>query len=293
MSAREGEQAISTICGFCHTNCGMLAYVQAGRLDRVRGNPQHPANSGHLCPKGLAAGEVVYSPQRLKMPLKRVGNTFQEISWDEALEMMANRLLEIKAKHGARALLHCSGAPVTEESRDAFTQLMAAYGSPNRTSPGHLCSIPRRIALDLVYGGRSDCDYSQAKLLLVWGANPIDAMRPAEDVAYGRFDRVLPEAKKRGARIIAIDPRYTPTAALADEWVPIRLGTDAALELAMLNVIIGEGLYDAGFVKEWTVGFSKLREHVQPFTPEWAEPRTGIPAAKIGELARLYATTKP
>jgi len=293
MSSRPGGEAIPTICGFCHTNCGMIAHVQDGKLQRVRGNPDHPANSGHLCVKGLASPEVVNSPYRLKTPLKRVGGELKEVSWDEALSFMADRLQEVKSLHGARALVQCGGAPVTEENRDGFAQLMGAYGSPNRTGPGHMCSQPRKIAFSLVFGHRPECDYAKTRLIIVWGANPAGSMRPAEATAYGRFDRVLPDARERGARIIVIDPVRSPTVAGDDEWVPIQPGTDAALGLAMLHVIIGEDLYDREFVKDWTAGFPQLAEHVRTLTPEWAEPLTGVPAGKIRELSRAYATTSP
>ncbi len=292
-SNEHGERLVPTICGFCHTNCGMIAHVSGGKLKKVRGNPDHPANGGHLCVKGFASPEVVHSPHRLTSPLMRTEGGFKAVSWDEALGFMADRLLDIRSRHGARALFQCGGAPVTEEARDGFAQLMAAYGSPNRTGSGHLCSQPRKIALGLVFGRRPECDYAQANLIMVWAANPLGSMRPSEATAYGRFHQVLPEAKKRGCRIIVIDPVRSPTADLADEWVPIYPGTDAALGLAMLNVIIGEGLYDQGFVDEWTTGFPELRDHVRTLSPEWAEPLTGVPAGKIRELAMTYATTRP
>lgn len=282
----------STICGLCHTNCGMKITVKNGRIDKVKGDPDHPANSGALCVKGAAVKELVYAPERLTHPLRKTRGGFKKISWEEALDRIAHKLSEIKDQYGPHTLLRYGGAPVTEAARDAFIQLTAAYGSPNYASPGHLCSQPRRLALDLVYGGRTDPDYQHTDCMLIWAANPTDSMRPAERFAYGRFNQVIPEAKKRGATIIVIDPRRIKTARGADMFVQIRPGTDAALALAMLNVIITEDLYDKEFVEKWTVGFAELTEHVRTATPEWAEKITGVPAKTIEKLSRTYAGAK-
>lgn len=287
------SRGVTTVCGLCHTNCGLRVIVKNGKIDRVRGNPDHPANSGALCIKGVAVKELVYAPDRLQHPLAKTRGGFKRISWDEALNRIADKLTEIRQKHGGHTLVRYGGAPVTEAVRDAFLQLLAACGSNNYTSPGHLCSQPRKLGLNLVYGGRTDPDYPNTGCMVIWGANPTASMRPAERLTYGRFNRVIPNARKRGAQLIVIDPRRTSIARQADLFVQIKPGTDAALALALLHVVIAEKLYDREFVENWTVGFQELAEHVRPATPAWAEKITGVGAETIEKLARIYAGSKP
>ncbi|MFC1866936.1 molybdopterin-dependent oxidoreductase [Thermodesulfobacteriota bacterium] len=288
------EKAIPTACGFCHHRCGIIAYVSNGVIRRIKANPNHLATKGDICPKGVAAGGVVHSPDRLKYPLRRTKSGFQRISWDEALDIMATRLLEIKAKYGAEALIKYEGNPVTEAVRDGFSQLVAAYGSSNFINPGHLCHTSRHIAFSTVYGGKGNPDYNNSRCILVWGSNPADSRQWGDmGASYGRCTRLIPEAKRRGAKLIVIDPRRTKLVDMADKWLVIEPGRDDALALAMLNVIVKERLYDAEFVDKWTVGFGRLVEHVERFTPEWAEKITKLKASDIRKVARLYATTKP
>jgi len=286
-------RTVTTVCGLCHTNCGLSVSVKNGKIDKVRGNPDHPANSGALCIKGAALKELVYAPERLQYPLAKTRGGFKRISWDEALNRIAEKLTEIRQKHGGHTLVRCGGAPVTEAVRDAFVQFLAACGSNNYTSPSHLCSQPRRLGLNLVYGGRTDPDYPNTRCMLMWGANPTASMRPAERLTYGRFNGAIPDARKRGAHLIVIDPRRTRTAREADLFLQIKPGTDAALGLAMLHVIIAEQLYDREFVENWTIGFNRLAAHVQPTSPGWAAKITGVAAEAIAKAARLYAGTKP
>ena len=286
------ERAVPTICGFCHTNCGITAYVSDGVLRRIKADPDHPASRGDMCPKAVAAPKVVYSPDRLEYPLRRTSKGFQKISWDEALDIIASRLLEIKEKYGAESLVLCLGAPVTQSARDGFIQLLAAYGSMNITGPGHLCHVPREIAFRSVYGGMTEPDFKNSRCIVIWGSNPEDSRRFGE-AAHGRYSRLIPDARSQGAKIIVIDPRRIGLVGLADKWLQIAPGRDDALALAMLNVIIEEELYDREFVEEWTLGFEQLGEHVKRFTPEWAQDITKLRADDIREVARMYATTRP
>jgi len=253
--AQLGEKAIPTICAFCHTYCGTIAYVSNGVLRRIKADPGHPASGGDMCPKGAAAKQVVYSPDRLKYPLRKTSSGFERISWDEALDMVATRLLEIKEKYGAETLFRCSGAPVTQAARDGFVQLMNAYGSVNRVGVGHICHAPRDVAFRTVYGGMAQPDYKNTRCIVVWGSNLADSRGFGDEVAYGKFSRLIQEAKRRGAKLIVIDPRHINLVDIADKWLPIEPGRDDALALAMLNVIVGEELYDKEFVDQWTVGF--------------------------------------
>lgn len=291
------EKEVATLCGFCHAGCGTIAHVTDGVLGRVRGDPNHPASGGYICPKGANARQVVYAPDRLVHPLRKTSSGFKQVSWNEALDVVSTRLMEIRSKYGGEVLVRCSGAPVTEMARDAFIQLLTSYGSANWTGASHLCHVPRTMAFETVYGRMSQPDYRNTKCIIVWGANPSESRRYGDaeggDSNYGKIFQVFPEAKKRGAKLIVIDPRRIDLAGKADKYLPIEPGTDDALALAMLNVIVGEKLYHKEFVSKWTVGFDQLTEHVKKFTPEWAQPITKLPAADIREVARTYATTKP
>jgi anaerobic selenocysteine-containing dehydrogenase len=231
----------------------------------------------------------VYSPQRLRYPLKRVGEKgegkFERITWDEALEIIASKLTELKEKYGPESLAILS--PARRTYSDYLYRFLMAHGSPNYGHSG-ICHVQKSFGLAYTLGtGRLMEDYERANLIIIWGQNPVYAGAPR-----GALKRIL-DARERGARLIVIKPEMQPDAAKADIWVPIRPGTDGALALGMLNVIINERLYDTDFVSKWCYGFDKLVPHIQKYTPDWAAPITGLPADQIREVARLYATTKP
>jgi anaerobic selenocysteine-containing dehydrogenase len=293
------DKTVRSICGGCHNNCGILVYVLDGVIIYIEGDPNHPFNRGTLCPKGLAMLDTAYSPYRIKRPMKRVGERgegkWQEITWDAALDMMAAKLIEIKTKYGAHTLLHSYGAPVMNVVRNAFFEFCARYGTPNTAVVNSVCYVPRVVALANTYGFRDEEDYKHTKLIVNWGANPFASMRPGSYMCYdckGYLSPIL-DAKDRGVKLIVIDPVYSETASKADKWIPLRPGTDGALALAMISVIVKENLYDADFVRKWTSGFNELAAMVNETTPEWASKITGIPTDVICSLARQYATTKP
>lgn len=295
---KSSEKEIRTICGFCHTNCGLIAHVKDDKIVSIKADPEHPVNRGNACPKGLAARQIVYSPDRLKYPLRRTRSGFKRITWDEALDIISTELLEIRDKHGGETIIRSSGAPVTEENRDGFSQLVSRLGSNNYTGAGHICHLPRSIGFSTVCGHMPQPDYPNTQLILIWGANPLASGRygeagPGFASAYGRFSKLIPDAKKRRVKLIVIDPCRNRLAEQADKWLQLIPGTDDAFALAMLNVIIKEKLYDMDFVEDWTMGFRDLADHIERFTPIWAEKITGIKASDIQEIARLYATTKP
>lgn len=289
---------IRSICGNCHNNCGVIASVQDGVVIGVEGDPDHPFNRGAMCGKGQSFIDVLYSPDRLQYPMKRVGERGQDewerIEWDEALQTIADRLNEIKEQYGPETLLYCKGAPVQNIVPNAFQELFSRYGSPNSSGAGNLCFVPRAVALRTTYGYRDEEDYNNTDLIINWGANPFASMRPGSYMCYEKKGFLSPffDAMERGAKLYVIDPIFTETASKADEWIPIKPATDGALGLAMINTIIGEDLYDHDFVETWCAGFDEVSEFIQEYTPEWAEGITGISAAKIQELARLYATTE-
>lgn len=290
------RREVKTICGFCHTGCGMILEIENGKIVKFKGDTDHPANKGYLCPKGAATLDIVYSKDRLLEPQKKTKGGFVKISWDEALDIAADKLGEMRERFGPSSLIRFAGAPVSYDGRDSFMQFMVAYGSPNLAGVGHLCHVPRITAMKTVFGGPPEPDYTNTKLILFWGTNPRNSTRfgnYAVEGDLGNFRTILDEAKKNNIKTIVIDPVFSETAEKADEWIPIKPGTDLAMALAMLNEIITKKKYDQDFVNNWTDGFSELEQHVSHYTPEWAETKTGVPAEITRRIADLYASIKP
>jgi anaerobic selenocysteine-containing dehydrogenase len=291
------EQVIPTACGICPSRCGAIAYVRDGRLARVSADPKHPY--GHLCPLGNASVQIVYSPNRIRHPLKRVGQKgegkFQRITWDEALESVASKLRELKRKYGAECLAKYAGrGSFAQESRAGGRGAwLAALGSPNDLIAGSLCAMSHlHLSPSLVYGrGMPLADFEHGDCYILWGVHyscSAGLQRRREDTTV----KPIFDAKQKGMKLIVIDPRLTDIGTQADMWVPVRPGTDGALALGMLNVIIEEDLYDADFIDRWTIGFEELKEYVKEFTPEKVQEITWVPADRIREVARIYGTKR-
>lgn len=287
------ERMIPTFCSLCGPamGCGLNCYVKDGKLVRVEGMKESPVNRGKLCPKAYSSIQWLYSPQRLKHPLKRTGvkgeGKFEKITWDEAIDIIANKLLEQKEEYGPESLAILS--PQHRSYKDYFIRFLTIHGSPNYGHSG-ICAMQRAFSFAYTVGfpqlGVAGPDYEHTDLIIIWTANPANASTP-----MGTLKRIL-DARERGAKLIVIKPEMQADAAKADMWVPIMPSTNGALALAMLNVIINEHLYDAEFVSQWCYGFDKLVTHIQKYTPEWAAPITGLPADQIKTIARTYANAK-
>ncbi len=288
VAAPAEEKLIPTFCAMCgpSAGCGILAKVVNGKFVGIEPMPECPLNNGKNCPKAHAAPQWVYSPERLKYPMKRVGKKgegkFQRITWDEAIKLIADKLLELKAKYGPESLGTVS--PARRSYSEYIYRFLMTHGSPNYGHSG-ICAVQRMFVLSYTVGGVPSADWANADLILLWGKQPIYSGSAKGGVAS------FLAAKERGAKVIAIKPTMESDVAKSDMWVPLRPGTDAALGLAMINVIINEKLYDAKFVEEWCYGFDQLKQHIQQYPPEWAEPITGVPAEQIKTVARMYATT--
>lgn len=267
----------------------MNVYTQNNKVVKVEGMLEHPDSRGTLCEKGLAAKEILYTPDRLKHPLKRLGKRgegrWKTITWDEALETIALRLKEIKETYGPEAVdLHWGHDHAHEQSR-YLKRLANLFGTPNTSSPFYICMIPRKIAMKYTFGEVAAPNVSNTKCAILWGSNHTNTCLPQEE-------RIL-EAKRKGAVLIVVDPRLTQLAGESDLHAQIRPGTDGALALGLLNVIITNKLFDDGFVEKWTIGFRELWEIVNEYPPEITEKITGVPAGTIRNMAKTYAKTKP
>jgi len=283
---KDGETVIPTFCGMCgpSENCGVYAFIKDGRFIKVAGMKESTINRGGLCPKGQSAPQWVYSPDRLKYPLKRTGKKgegkFKRIGWNEAIKLIADTLKIQKEKYGPESLAMLS--PARRTYSDYMQRFLIAHGSPNYGHSG-ICAMQKGFAFCYTIGGMPSCDYENAEVILIWAKQPFFS-GPAMD-----SPRSLIKAKERGAKIISIKPSVEPDVTLADIWVPVRPGTDTALALSMLNVIINEGLFDKDFVERYCFGFDQLKEHIQKYTPEWGEKISGVPSKQITEISRIYA----
>ena len=282
--------------------------MENGRFTRVEGNPHHPLNEGGLCAKGQAAVPWVYNANRLKAPLKRVGERgsgeFKEISWDEALKIVADRVMEIREKFGPETLIFGKGQSSSWAGIHHFLwmRFMHALGSITFSNWGpFVCYSPQLMYYRQMIGGPTypRPDYDNADLIIEWftGGGTGGAARGGVETLDTNLRSVPRKIVKRleaGAELVVINPQLITLGAngRASLWLPIRPGTDGALALAMIHVIIEEDLVDHAFVAKWCDGFEELSRHVRPYTPGWAEEITGIPAGTIAALARRYATTK-
>lgn len=287
---------VKSICRMCHGVCGVHVHVEDGRVVKVTGDPEHPMSRGYICSKGRASPDLLYHPDRLRHPLRRVGkrggNRWERISWDEALEQTAERLVEYRHEHGPESVAFALG---TGRPYMFFALRFAnAFGTPNVVSYSHACYLPRIVASAVTcrlplpicdfygFGGRDPA------CVLVWGCN-ISETGSADGLCGAHVTR----ARKKGARLIVVDPRKTRLAEKADVWAQVRPGTDAALALAVLHVILEERLYDSDFVENYTVGFERLAARAREYPPSRAEEITWVPEGTIREMARLYATSRP
>jgi len=299
-SVHSATEFHDTVCGICPAGCWVTAGVDGGKLVSVEAQEGHPL--GMICKLGQHSPQIVYSPDRLRQPLRRTGvrgsGEFEPISWDEAMETVTMRLEETRQTHGPEAcgiytgrgsfdLALCDVYQPQDTAVSSASSVLFPFGSPNTFGVGALCYVAyAMIAPHVTMGGmliNMDSDLEQAELIVVWGANPATDSPP---LAHHQ----IMAARERGAEIVVIDPRRNGTARESGaEWIPIRPGTDGALALGMIQVLIEEDLFDEKFVDEWTVGFDDLARYVQHFRPEAVEEITWVPAGTIRRLARRIA----
>jgi len=301
------KQVVHAACPHdCPDACGVLITVEDGRATKIQGDPRHPVTRGFLCAKVAKYLDRVYSPGRVLYPMRRIApksvaadaanggegaratQVWRRVSWDEALDQIAARFRQIISEFGSEAILPYSYGVTLgalnggSMDRRFFHRLGAS--ELERT----ICSSAGEAGLESVFGvklGTQPEQFIHARYIIAWASN-----------IHGNNVHLWPfiaEARRRGAKLVVIDPYRTRTAACADWYLPINPGTDGALALAMMHVIIGEGLYDADYVAKHTLGFDQLGEKVKEYPPERAAQWTGISAEDIRKLARAYATVRP
>ena len=280
---------ISSMCEMCVWRCGLLAKVEAGRVVKLEGNPDHPHSKGKLCPRGQSGLMNTYDPDRVLSPLIRVGKRgeglFRKASWEEALDLVAHNMLDIKQKYGPEAMVFSSTHNL---SQPLFENLLYGFGSPNYGTQRSLCFNAMIVSNLMTYGMEEPARIYDDKLsyILLTGRNLFEAISTSET-------HDLSMAIDRGAKVVYLDPRFTKTASKATEWLPVRPGMDLAFHLALLNVIINEKLYNRSFVDQNTLGFDELKREVSRYTPEWAAALTDIAAETITRVAREFASAAP
>lgn len=286
------ERLVKTACTMCKSCCGILVRMSGDRILGIEGDPDNPINRGKLCINGLCALEYLSSPDRLKYPLRRVGERgggkWERISWDDALGEVAEALTQAKNNYGAESVLIAKGSAMGPED-DIVMRFANAFGTPNVSTPAFVCYVPTVTASLFTYGltgpaPRGDYDGVPA-CILVWAANTKETDPPVF------WDTV--RALDKGAKLVVIDPRRIELCTRADIWVQPRPGTDLALALGMINVIVNEDLWDREFVGNWAIGFDELKAHVQNYPPEKVAPITWVDAQVIRKTARFFATNKP
>jgi len=284
----ETMKVVPTICPYCGAGCPLGIKVSNGEAIGIEYITDHPLTKGALCPKGNAALEILYHPNRIRSPMVRERGGWREIGWDEALELLARRLMEVKEKHGPDALGFLSSAKATNEENYLFQKMARLLGTNNVDHCARLCHSPSVVGLRKALGSGTMTnpipDLANSRCIFILGSNF------AEN--HPIVSRWVLEAKDRGAFVIVADPRYTPTAQLANLYLPLRPGTNIALLNGMMAVILREGLADFQFIAQRTKGFEALRASLSDFSVEKASEITGLNPTDIVTAARAYARSE-
>ncbi len=289
----QGTKKIPGMCQLCSTVCGIVGHVKEGRLLKIEGNPNDPNSRGKVCARGHAGLNHLYHPERLLYPLKRVGERgegkWKRISWDEALDEIAQKLKAVRDSGRLEEFAFHQGR---QRSKDALKRFLNAFGTSTQLSHRSLCSGNRRAA-NLTYLWESDWDLNDvenSKYILNFGSNAFEAHQGhipfANRIQNGRFEN--------GAKLVTFDVRLSNTAGASDEWFSPFPGTDGAVALAMSQAILAADLHDKEFIENWTnISVEDLKSHLAPHTPEWAENVSGIPAKDIRRIALEFAKAAP
>ena len=301
------DEWIPSCCNMCGGTTGIFARVYNGRVIKIEPNSFNPvgvcnistdyanlkSTGARICPKGNAGIMSLYDPDRVKTPLKRIGargaGQWQAISWEQAVAEIGDQLAHIKATDGPEKVVWFTEDNSFVPIQESFCNV---FGTPNFLQHSNMCDVARKFGFEKTLGfHRPLADFRNTKYMLIFGWNPLSATK------WAHLPRILIDGLAKGAKLVLVDPRCTETADKAlqygGRWLAIKPGTDGALALALASVIIGEGLYDAAFVRDWTIGFDEFAALVHTRTPEWAAPITGIAATTIRDVARELANAKP
>jgi anaerobic selenocysteine-containing dehydrogenase len=281
-------------CPLCEAMCGLTLELDGETVAKLTGDRDDPLSHGHICPKAAALPDLRDDPDRVRHPLKRVGQRWEEVSWEDALDDIAARIHALQTEHGGDSVAIYAGNPVVHNTSAllALPLLLKGLRTKNRFSATSVDQLPHMFAATQMLGHQLLLpvpDLDRTDLLVVIGANPVASNGSIMSAPGAK--RRLEAIRARGGRVVVIDPRRTETAAIADSWLPIRPGTDVWLLLALLHVVFREAGGDLGHLVDHTDGLPALRAAIQPYTPALAAPITGIPEAEIVALARQLVST--
>ena len=284
------DKEVFSLCFMCSVRCPIRVLAKDGQVKWIEGNPHVPGMEGSLCPRGAAGVNMLYDNERVQTPLIREGKRgegkWRKASWEEALDYVAEKLKGIIDAHGGQSVVLGERTQLATHVSKTF---LKAIGSPNHFTHDALCKGSVNTACRSLFGytdAQMSMDYKNTKHIVLYGRNIFEAVSVKEV-------NNLTAALEKGAKLTYIDPRVTITATKAHRYWMIRPGTDLALNYALIHVVLKERLYDKEYVDRWVLGLSELRDFVQPYTPEWAEAETGIPANEIVALAREISRDKP
>ncbi|MEF9935238.1 MAG: molybdopterin-dependent oxidoreductase [Clostridium sp.] len=274
-------------CNICSGYCGIKAHIENNRVIKVEGDFDDPVTRGVICIKGKSIPDIINNSERLSSPLKNNGNgTFSEISWDEAIDIISGKLIENRDKWGGKSLVvHTGQAGVGKEFPQYYQRFTSAYGSPNYANAGSHCHTSKEIAHSLTLGYLPSASFRESKCLVFWGYNPQNSCPPS--MLY------IKEALNKGCKLIIVDPYETKLSKHASIHLKLRPGTDGALALGLINVIINEKLYDEDFVNQYILGFNEIASEAAYYTPDKVEQITGVDKDLIYEAARVFAKSSP
>ena len=277
---------VRTACRSCHGGCGVIAHVKDGKVVKVEGDPDSPISHGTLCSKGLAVTQLAYAPDRILHPMKKVNGKWEKITWDEALDTVAEKFRAVIKEYGPESIVVGQGTGRDYESH--LYRFANQLGTPNVLTAGHMCYVSRVASTLVTVGNLPICDYAGGpKCIVLWGCNP-QWTNPDEYKGAGFWN-----AYKKGAKLICIDPRKGFTAKKADLWLQLRPGTDAALAMGFHTVILEEELYDREFTDNYINGWDAFKERVKDYPLEKVQKITWVDKELIRRAARMYAKTKP
>ncbi|NTU89325.1 MAG: molybdopterin-dependent oxidoreductase, partial [Actinobacteria bacterium] len=307
---QEGDLTVTRTASWsapgCHLGCGVKVYTDKdGQFVKIEGDEKNPFNRGRLCVRCLSFDQVIRHPDRLVYPQKRDKadrgkNTWERVSWDEAYDIIVEKFAEIKEHYGPESIIFASGTG--RDTANGMYRMCYSFGSPNIAylQTGVACYGPRISATSIMMGNYCvpDCSmyfadryedprWKPPGVIFIWGNNPLIAN------ADGNFGHWMIDSIKRGSKTVVVDPRLTWIASKADLWLQLRPGTDAALALAIINIMIEEGTYDHDFVENWTFGFEDLSQVAAQYPVDRAAAITWVPEAKIRKAADMAATIKP
>jgi anaerobic selenocysteine-containing dehydrogenase len=287
-------RATPTVCFGCTTHCGIVGWVQDGRVRKIEGNPLDPNSQGTICAKANGLISATYYPERIVHPLRRVGprgsGRWERVSWDEALDDIGARLRALREAGRPEQLVFHYGRDKTKGFTKRWTD---AFGTPNRLNRRSICSSNRRVPLMSFYGREFEWesqDFENTKYILNFGGNPMEAYQGGQFMVK----RIMDARVDRGARMVSFEVRPSATASVSDEYFPIHPATDGAVALSIGHVIVREGVADRDFWDRWVnMPYDEITKHLASYTPEWAESLSGVPAADIERIAREFAAAAP